>query len=469
MGYILVDDFSGRMSDYTYQSEFFKVDYRDWDWDFNRKDKEKQLYITFTNDSLYYDTYIDFHLKDEYCIYCEDSFGKGYHYDYLIFSLKYDIVNLNKVPLKYSDYSIRDIKLSIELMYDNESLGEFLVERNVNITNRCDYFYYFIDLSVLKREGVVKFNRFRIWVLANLGLYSKIYFGDLFLMQDSPEHNLLISLSRRFHNVYFENCGIIGEAKAGKKTVILKDLYDLQEGYVIAFSRTKQDLENFIKKYYGYNYFRFDNSLETVEIHQIKTIEYKDYGYILTFYDNFDGESLLFDWGVNDSVYFVVPCIIDNFIDESYKMPCILLTYNYPEVQTVPIRKLKLFNIMLDRSQVFQGKDKSQLYKYGYIKDFSCIKMEITISIFADTMELSNKLTKIVRENVDISNTINIFDLEFDIENIEYKTISVFNEYAPSSEFTLSVYCFEKLSPITYDYYVLRSIETDFDYIPNTF
>lgn len=480
MGFILVDDFSGKMSSYTYQSDFYSVQYRDWDWDFNRRNKDKQLYIVFTDDNIFYDSYIDFYLKKEYCIYCKDSFGKVYNYDYLIFSLKYDIVNLNKIPFKYSSYSIRDAKLSIELMYNNETLGEFLVERNVDITNKCGYFYYFIDLSVFKgmdsvdisnlinnlgAEKEVKFNRFRIRVLANLGVYSKIYFGDLFLLQDSIEHNLLSSIASKFHNAYYEECGVIEEAESGKNYVIMKDIYDVDEGYVIAFSSSKKDLESFTKKVYGSNYFEFEQKLEPVEIHQIRSIEHTNEGYKLTFYDNFDGGRLLYDWGINDKVYFVVPCIIDNFIDESYKMPCILITYNYPEVQSVPIKKNRLFNIMIDRYKPFQ--DKSNLYKYGYIRDFSCVKIDIVISIFAGNMDLSNKLSKMVRENIDTSNTINIFDLEFDIENIEYRTISVFNEYAPSSEFNVSIHCFEKLSSISYNYYLLRDIEYTIDTIPN--
>jgi hypothetical protein len=465
MGLLLVDDFSGKYSNViTHGDLFYRVDYRDWKWDFNREGKDKQMYITFVKGGFYSDNYIDLFLKRDYCINCEDVYGKVYNYDYLVFSWKEQVINLRN-DIIVQDNAIRNVfqgkfNLSIELMYNDESLGEFLVYNNVKAYNKNNYKFFFIDLSIFdykKTKKLYKFNKVRIRVLRNLGEFSKIYFGDLYLLQDSVEHNLLVSIEKEIHNKYYEKVGKVLES--GENYIILDEVYDLEDGFCIAIAKNERDLISFSNIIKGYNYIENIDKINTiVEFHQVKEIIPVDKGYKLTFYDNFDGEEVLFDWGIGTEVFFVVPVVKDDFIDETYKMPLILLTYNYPSIDTFSTeRHYKIFNILFNRE--------TGQAKYGVIKDLSCLKMEITISIFCPNLDVSNKIANLIRNKLDILGYISIFDLDFDIEEITYRTVSL-TEYAPSAEFVLSVYCFEKFDKIDYEkYYELKEVITNIDII----
>jgi hypothetical protein len=458
MGYILVDDFTGRNQAKAYNNTFYELNFSDWDWEFNRKDKDKVMFISFTRDDIYNDSFIEIDLKKEYCIYCEDNFGKLYNYDYLIFSWKEYLVNLNNISFFGSPFNFNNkILMSLELLYNDKSLGEFLVFNNLNLES-CDYKHFALDLSIFKSDfSVVKFNKIRIHILTNIGVFSKIYFGDIFLMQDYVEHNMVSSIVKELNFSHIEKCGTL--LSQGKDYIILSDMYDIEDGYCIALSNSYNELSSFSRKIYGYNYLEYD-TLEIVEIHQIKSIELTDLGYKLNFYNSFDGEKLLYNWASGTDVYFVVPCIMDNFIDESYKLPCILVTYNFPSVDTKTTnRHRKVFNIKVNRGSL------DRPFEFGIIKSFNYLEMEILISVFSGNQDLSNKLTNKVRNKVDILDYIYIFDLKFDISDIKYSTLSVFDEYSPVSEFTIETYTLERLEPISYQNYLLKEAILDFGVI----
>lgn len=454
MGYILVDDFTGNRSQFVPVSNpFYTIKYRDWDWDFNRKNKDRQLYIEITTSNLLdNNNYIDIILNQEYFIEYEDVFGKKQKYDYFLFSWKEEIINLDNAPIIYSPESIGNSDFSLGFYYNDVLLYEFIIFHNFPMND--DYRRHLIDLSVFQNLEIKKFNRIKLKVLSNKGKLSKFYLGDMFMFQDTIEQNLLLSISSKLNNKYYEKCGTLLQCE--NDFIIVKDLVDVKEGYCIALAKSEKELVNFNNKVLGYNYFEYENKLEDVEIHQIKSVEViTESVYKLKFFDNFDGKNIRNQYPSGIDIYFVVPVVFDDFVDETYKMPCILLTYNFPTVNKISFRKEGLFNIIIIRNNISDTFD----FNFGYMKNLNCLKLEITISIFSDNLDLSTKLGNMVRNVVDVLGSLEIFDLTFNIEDIIYRTVGSIGEYSQVSEFVISILCFEGFQKIEYSPQKFQSLD----------
>lgn len=395
MGYFRVESFESVAEwDNAIPGTFYTLDETDWPTLISHPSKSKALRLTFdpkapfTGETFFEKTYskpIYFSQKDYY--------NKTVLYPELSFTT---LVSPNG-EITQSFLEPADFILTIELFDGPISLREwFLPLADANVYNAQR-----LDLQPLIDAGYEKFDRIRFHILKNGGK-RRIYFGDLYLLQDLAKHNLSVALADMLHLKFHEpRTVLVNPANPGDTTIVVDSGVDLYHHTPIIIGDPDGEFELHVIG---------DYPKESSHPSQDATV--------FGFTGEFDTEKMQRPWPAGTPVHFAVPASYYDFSDSTAVFPLFYITTGAPDPQPLTSPQ---YGGQLD-SYV---RDPNGNHKVAARLSVDALRVPTEIHVYAEMPETAEDMWRFLRSVIDQQSHIYVAGDPAEYEVVSHRQMDI--------------------------------------------